>query len=235
MNKRIVILVSLIAAGVAVFFLLYGVKEVPEVPARLDDIGLSEPESEKTAAEVKEEAWALFERYLAAAKAHDLETVRTLSYQLSEACLDPARREECNALMDNVYSFGSEFKKEGFTEMDFDQRQIILSTPFTKNLEGEAPSMTRAVIYFVRPSGRPLQFLSLKPFDGAFIIRTGQATSTIDTRLEQMVLDSDKDGLPDEIETCADADTACIRTDPKKRDTDGDGWWDGIEALFYKK
>lgn len=30
-----------------------------------------------------------------------------------------------------------------------------------------------------------------------------------------------------------DSRSPCVETDPGKRDTDGNGWWDSIESLFY--
>jgi hypothetical protein len=49
--------------------------------------------------------------------------------------------------------------------------------------------------------------------------------------LVQQALDSDQDGATDEEETCANEyDPFCGPvTDPFSRDTDGDGYWDGIE------
>ena len=56
----------------------------------------------------------------------------------------------------------------------------------------------------------------------------------VDTRLIIYTEDKDKDGIADYIEECIPADIkdTCVPTNPKIRDTDGDGLWDGVEALM---
>lgn len=184
----------------------------------------------------KSEAWTVFRKYVSAAEKHDLASLSSVAYQLTAACKDPARRTECDGLMDNAFNYGSGFREEDMTHLISDKKQLILVSDYVKNLEGEAPSVTRGVIYFVRQDGA-LKFLSFKPFDGSFIIRTeGAATSTIEARLAEMVKDADGDTLPDEVELCKgdNVDPNCAKTNPKAKDSNGDGWWDSIEALFYK-
>ncbi len=59
-----------------------------------------------------------------------------------------------------------------------------------------------------------------------------------DKMLQGMSLDTDQDGITDKDELCADtksADPKCVKTDPKKRDTDGNGYWDGVDAIRNKQ
>lgn len=194
------------------------------------------PAVTETNKDEKSEAWTVFQKYVNAAKAHDLAALSQAAYQISATCKDPAKRTDCNGLMDNAYNFGSGFREEDLTHLTSDKKQLILASDYVKNLDGDAPSLTRGVIYFVRQDGA-LKFLSFKPFDGSFIVRTpGAATSTIEARLEALTKDTDGDTLPDEVELCKgdNVDPSCSKTDPKRKDTDGDGWWDSIEALFYK-
>ena len=69
-----------------------------------------------------------FEMYLDFAQARDLKGLRSLSYQISSACNDPAQEEECTRLMDSVYAIGSEFSK-----------RVALKENFLSNLSAQRP------------------------------------------------------------------------------------------------
>lgn len=181
-----------------------------------------------------ERSFAVFDEYLAAAKAHDLEKLSALSYQLSETCKDESKRKDCEALMDNVAYFGTAFSRENMKVFGRDRKQIILAGEFQEILEGDVPSITRPIIYFVREDDA-VKLLSFNPFQGAFFFRGDAATSTVSERLWASIADSDNDSLPDKTENCEDNESGpdCVKTNPSKKDSDGDGWWDSIEALFY--
>ena len=52
------------------------------------------------------------------------------------------------------------------------------------------------------------------------------------------LVDSDEDGIVDKDEKCEGAaqyDPRCTKTDPNKKDTDGNGWWDGIDAQLKSR
>lgn len=55
-------------------------------------------------------------------------------------------------------------------------------------------------------------------------------------RLTKYTEDKDEDGMEDYLEECLSSsqDETCIKSDTNNKDGDGDGFWDGIEALFYK-
>ncbi len=97
------------------------------------------------------EAWATWQEYLAAARAHDLPKVRSLSHQLSPACTDPAREDECFELMDSVVFFAGELKQGDFIHFATDARQTVLTTDYLQIAGAEDPIMT--VIYFTQASG----------------------------------------------------------------------------------
>jgi len=50
-----------------------------------------------------------------------------------------------------------------------------------------------------------------------------------DIEAQDRIRDTDKDGLTDFNERCESGFSNCIKTDPLDRDSDDDGWWDGIE------
>lgn len=109
---------------------------------------ISKDTSNLTAESVKEEAWQVVKSYTAYAKAHDLEGVRKLSHGLSDACLDQARREECNLRMDSAYYAISQFKESDFKHVLWNARKITLYTDY---IDG-----TRYALYLIRDnSGVP--------------------------------------------------------------------------------
>jgi hypothetical protein len=191
--------------------------------------------SKTEAEDIKLSAWAVFETYLEVVKNHDVEGLKILSYQLSEDCLDESKLDKCKERMDGAYYFGQYLKLEDITKISYDKKQIILSTNYTKTIEPNSTGMIRSLIYFVRGEDG-IKFLSIDPFDGVVTLRSNEATSTVEARLEEITKDSDDDYLPDDEENCSDTNVSngCIKTNPKKKDTDGDGFWDSTEALFYK-
>ncbi|HEY4511456.1 MAG TPA: hypothetical protein VJH55_01310 [Candidatus Paceibacterota bacterium] len=194
----------------------------------------------KTAAELEAEmAWRVFDTFLKAVKDHDIETVKRVSHQVSEQCTDPTREKECFMLMDNVHILGSAIKKEDFTIVWSDAKQLILSTPFKRYADDKVAGYGQGVMYFTKVGGEH-KILSYNPGRAAALALEGTSgdDATLEKKLQEMIKDSDKDGLSDQFETCAGdyANIAgCKETNPQKRDTDGDGWWDGIERFFYVK
>ena len=134
-----------------------------------------------------DEAWQVFENYLEFARAHNLDGVKSLSYQISATCQDLAREAECLTLMDSVYAFGNALKKEDFSHVNYDNRQVILFT--------DAPNV--AILYFTRDEKGVLKILGLR-----FCFEDENAPGS------------------------------CARN-VARDDTDGDGWWDSTESLFY--
>ena len=185
-----------------------------------------------------ERAWGVFESYMKSANEHDLPTLRTLSHQISDTCNNPEMETDCFLLMDSVYVFGSNFKKEDFTNVWFDDNQIILASDY-KQVDDEQANvrgLTRSVLYFTRNGSGEPKLLKFNDVDGVFIQKMELDEDTINSRLAEMVKDSDEDGLPDEMEECLETSffaSGCKATNPNVRDTDGDGWWDGIEIFFY--
>lgn len=144
-------------------------------------------------------AWSVFQDYLKAAKAHDIEKIKFLSYQISETCSNPAKKADCEGLMDSVYMIASGFKLEDFKNVFYDEKQIIMTTDYMKTAEGADP--TKVVLYFAKAENGEPKVLGIRFCYG------------------------------DE----AAGNSSCVITDPDKRDADKDGWWDDVEALFYKK
>lgn len=190
-------------------------------------------------ASIKDKSWAVLQKYVEFAKNKNIEGVKSLSYQLTDSCKNYSTEEEkkdCDARMSTVAFFGGAFAKKDFVHIWSDNRQIILATDFRIEENEEAISKTRSMIYFVIDSG-VIKVLKFDPAKGSIMKKTSEITKEErDRKLLEFTTDADMDGIEDYLEKCLSIsqDSSCIKTDPTKKDSDGDGFWDGIEALFYK-
>lgn len=193
-NKQIIAIIAIFAAGTILFASnrIFEIAE-PTTPSRGSSFSIplfSLPFLKILPANdavMSAEAWIVFENYLEFARVHNLNGVKSLSYQMSATCQDPAREAECFALMDSVYAFGSALKKEDFIHVVYDDRQIIAFT--------DAPAVS--ILYFVRDGKGVLKILGLR-----FCFENENTPGS------------------------------CARN-MARDDTDGDGWWDSVESLFY--
>lgn len=128
-------------------------------------------------------AWQTFDAYVEAARTRNLESLTTLSHQLSPACLDASREEECFALMDSVYSIASSLDKTGFVHSEFDEKQIITWT--------DGPGV--AVLYFTREEKAAPKILGLQ-----FCLEIADGDPCVEPEL--LKTDSDGDGWWDKTQ-----------------------------------
>lgn len=166
-----------------------------------------------------------------------MEGVLALTYQVSEVCADEARRAECDERMENAHAFGEDMHREGMRILSADRNQMILVSDWLEDFDNATFSITRSIIFFIRDNGA-LKLLAFNPFDGPLIVkRGGEDREAVISRLYTMVADSDEDGLADTIETCEGRapESGCLTTDPNKKDTDEDGFWDSTQSFFFKK
>ncbi len=188
---------------------------------------------------VKNTAWAVFQKYIGYTKNHDIVGLKSVAFQTSDICNDPTKVSDCNKLMDSAYSIAKTFVETDFSHVLFDNKQIILSSNFQTVTDSVSRSLQREVIYFTRDkNGTPKVLAFTLPDESTYMFLDKNnpiATSTMDARLAFRVTDTDQDGMPDEVETCSYKDAKdCIKTDPNKKDSLGDGWWDGVR-VFLKK
>lgn len=184
-----------------------------------------------------EAAWSALLSYTQAAKDHNITALKKLAYKVSAACLDPDQAKICNERMDRASEITGAFKKSDFKNVVFDDRQIVLSTDWVVKETDIAIGETREVIYFARDkNGYPKLIYFTQPEEIVYsFIDPTQTKTALVNRLKERIVDTDGDLLADEVETCtfesADPKT-CTKTDPKKIDTDGDGWWDSVEQYI---
>lgn len=181
----------------------------------------------------KDIAWALFQKYLGYNKNKDIEGVRSVVYKIASICEDPKTRIDCEGRMGAAYSYGSALKKEDFTNIWIDEKQIILSTDFKIEEDDSAIGRNRAIIFFIKDESG-LKMLSFSPFKGAVTSKSTASKEELNDRLIIYTEDKDEDGIASYQEECLGAKEgeACVKTNPKIRDTNGNGWWDGVEALM---
>lgn len=162
--------------------------------------------------------WLIFEKYRNYFRDPNMSGINSLVYkQEFEDCTEDT--EECKIFHDLVEFSYQEMIK--YNESDFslswiDDKQAILATPIKK----ETDKYSRADMFFVKDNGN---YKILK-------IGGSVSNSNDNERLNAMTLDSDNDFITDQDERCEFIPSSmCKVTDPYNRDTDGDGFWDGIQ------
>ncbi len=223
MKKLIGILVALII----VVGLVWIVRKPVSAPISLNE------------SQVQTLAWNTFAGYVAALKAHDLPALTSLSYQLSETCKDQKQIKDCYAKMDIVYDILKNFKQDEFTHVAYDEKQIIISSDWHVEQSDLAYGKARKVVYLTRKADGSAQLLSVTlPEEIIYtLIAKDDTPATLEKEVTTRIIDTDGDMLVDEVENCTypNAPKTCVKTDPTKKDTDGNGWWDSIDPLFYTK
>lgn len=187
---------------------------------------------------VNDPAWDTLNLYLARLKAHDIEGVKNLSHQQSDACKNKQTEAECFKLMDSAFLIGSELKQESYIHRAEDSKQLILTTKVEKDSMGTTTvGLVRGQVVFTKTASGEYKILSFDLGKGLYrAVPAGSTADDVYKNLESAVIDTDKDGLFDDEENCAleFAYPGCVKTDPQKNDTDKDGWWDGVEVFFRK-
>ena len=150
--------------------------------------------------------------------------------------------DECKNRMDSAYSYGSALKKADFVNVWSDSKQTILSTNFKIEEDADVIGRNRAIIFFIgeqsTTTGKTnLKLLSFSPFRGVVLDKDSSTREELLSKLTLYTQDKDEDGIADYDEQCigAAASSTCVKTDPTLRDTNGNGWWDGVEALMNQK
>lgn len=246
MMKKTIIAVGFLAAAFVLFFIFKNVSLAPIVQDEKPNVEnqIMKTEINPTLPDItlplsgapKDVAWNLFQKYLSYNKSQNLEGVKSVVYKVASVCNDPKTLIDCKARMGSAYSYGSAFKKEDFKNVWSDQNQIILATGFwtESSTDLDQYGRFRSVIFFVKGSDQGWKLLSFSPTQGGATGKGAASQEEVDARLLRYTEDGDQDGVSDYVEECLSAKTkdSCVPTDPKLRDTDGDGFWDGVQALM---
>lgn len=250
MNTTQKILIGIVAVAVIVLGVLYGISrpeaEAPvlvnsessgqgEVQNGSGDLPLT-PEGQTTVVNL----WDSYAGYLDAARRNDVNDLAKYAYTLSDTCKDAKLQKECNEKMNAVYTLGSKLREADFVNVWEDSKQGILSTNLTRVDTDRDYGYSKSYILFAKDSSGNPKLISLKPNE-EWRVKKNPASTTAELLkgLEDLVKDTDMDGLTDQIEKCIFADNmlvvSCEESNPNKRDSDGDGYWDGIGFLIPKK
>jgi len=183
----------------------------------------------------KDIAWTAFQKYLKYNKEQNLEGVKSVVYKVAPICEDLKDIIDCKARMSSAYAYGGALEKKDFVNIWSDEKQIILATNFKIQEDDSILGRHRAIIFFVKDN-ESLKLLSFSPFKGATVSKGVASREEIDDRLIIYTEDKDEDGIADYDEECLSPKEGevCVKTNPKIRDTDGDGLWVGVQALMTK-
>lgn len=197
-NHHIAVAVALVVVSFAFFPSLFEMINNPSNSSSPRPLSLNLPTPSLalpnlSSQNVAEEAWTTFQAYLDAARAHDLAKLSAFSHQLSPACADPARIEECYGLMDSLVFFAQDLKQADFTNVASDARQTILSTDYLLMEGSEDP--IKSVIYFTREASGGHRVLGIRFCFG----NSGAEGDCVETRAGER--DQDGNGWWDDVET----------------------------------
>ena len=179
-------------------------------------------------------AWQVFLDYAQFLKDHDLEGVNSVTAVDRtgewEDCIAGLGELACWGIIEAAVSMGIGIELSELTIVWGDDTQLILSSEPDATMSDEGgqqmKTYTIAQILFVRGSDGKIKLVS----HGSFSSSAASSPEGEQT-LQEHMKDSDQDGVTDDTETCSGYDPFCGPvTDPLNRDTDGDGYWDGIEA-----
>ncbi|MFH0804118.1 MAG: hypothetical protein V1896_00765 [Candidatus Zambryskibacteria bacterium] len=241
MIKKILFVIGILAVISVLFFVLKNVSFAPIVETTGEDnidtmkIDPNVPgQILPLSNDPKDVAWAVFQKYLAYNKAQNLEGVKSVVYKIASVCEDVKNTIDCKARMNLAYQYGSVLKKEDFVNVWSDEKQTILTENFKIQEDDSTIGRTRAIIFFIKDEAGNLRMLSFSPFKGVATDKGTASREELIDRITNYTEDKDEDGLADYTEECIPAETkdTCVPTNPKVRDTDGDGFWDGVEALM---
>lgn len=247
MNKKIIIIIGVLVLILILFFVFKNVSFAPMTETPQEETPKSNVEKIKIEPNIpgitlplsnapEDVAWAVFQKYLGYNKDQNLEGVRSMVYKVASVCNDPKTTIDCKARMGSAYQYGSALKKEDFVNVWSDEKQIILSTDFwlesSKDLDQYG--RFRSIIFFIKGTDGSWKLLSFSPTKGGATNKGAASQEEVDARLIRYTEDNDKDGIADYEEECLNKpdDLSCVKTNTKIRDTNGDGFWDGVEALM---
>jgi hypothetical protein len=183
-----------------------------------------------------DEGWAVYQELLGYLQENNAGGVDTLLKNPTDwrNCIKERSEEEClDTLHTDLYSTEAS-ELEDFTTVWSDDKQIVmLSDPVPRTqMEDDRVSMTysRVTLYFARNLAGKIKVLPTQKRTWS-TVGTAGSEQELEEKLQEMMRDSDQDGLTDEDEMCELLDPSCSPTDAQSRDTDGDGYWDGTEVV----
>ena len=187
-----------------------------------------------------QDPFEILQKYISYLKDHDIEGINSVLFKPLPSC--PSKK-ECDEMFDLAYNTYRKFNKEDFINRWEDDKQLILYTTLIKDTSTNTANVViykQNFIYFIKDDLGNLKILlilpKIFPYPKFYINLYNLQEQEILNELQAITLDSDQDGLTDDEEMCVgifSLDPECIKTNPFKRDTDGNGFWDGVD--YYLK
>jgi hypothetical protein len=134
-----------------------------------------------------------------------------------------------------LYSMGVVDKNAVTTKWE-DENQAIYLTDIKKSEDAKFYKNEYGRIVFIK-EGMQWKVGEVAGSIGLNVTKSVSKESA-EKMLQEMSLDTDQDGIRDQVEKCEGskaADPKCVKTDPNNRDTDGNGYWDGVDAIINSK
>ncbi|MEK7635396.1 MAG: hypothetical protein AAB446_03140 [Patescibacteria group bacterium] len=246
-NRKIILIIAVVLAIFAVlFFVLKNVASAPKLEIPLENVATTtvEKEIENTSIlpkqtlpfsdDSKDTAWTVFQKYLGYNLDKNLDGVKQTVYKVNVVCESAVATDECKNRMDMAYAYGSVLKKEDFTNIWSDSKQTILATDFKIQEDDTAIGRNRAILFFVKNNAGNSVLLSFSPFKGSVLEKASTTREELISKLTTYTEDTDKDGIANYEEQCLAPyeSSTCVKTNPNLRDTDSNGFWDGVQALM---
>jgi|GEM_PF-1696208 hypothetical protein len=179
--------------------------------------------------QVSDDPWVAFEGVSLALKNKDIALYNTYSYKQTV----PGEEARFVNAADLAYEASANTKKGDYVNRWQDERQAIYSTKPMKRDAAETYRYVQDTIYFIKVGDQWKELVMSGHSWNISKKDTNQTDVQIEQSLQAMMLDSDRDGLTDQEETCMGSNEfnqKCVKTNPNKIDTDGDGWWDGVQV-----
>jgi len=199
-----------------------------------------------------DEEWNVYQNFLSAVKNQNLDKANSLLYSNinnifidMDWCLEQASEDECWSMIDEFSGANSKTTKRDFVNVEKDKKQTVISgVPYFDESKDTQLNMESAgKIYFIKDSGKikilkiyipEILHIFINPSDTSF---TSEQIAEEKNNFNNYKIDSDRDGYVDMLEKCLQpwgevlsSNYNCTQTNPSKKDTDGDGWWDSVEV-----
>lgn len=179
-----------------------------------------------------EVGWSLFQGYLERLKLGDVEGASVLARLPFDwdMCMAQLDEDSCREVLNLAYQEGAQINRQDLVQAWADENQLIMVTEpmVSQEGEGDTAQTSHAIsnLMFIRDQAGAVKFLILRTTQWT----TGPSGVAESEHLARLA-DRDQDGLSDYEENCAENNPPCEEpTDATERDSDGDGYWDGIEV-----
>lgn len=239
-NKLVIAVAIIIIVAIGFYFFDKKTAVAPEVSAPQDNLSLNNANASsststlvtKGSSEVASDPWTAFDDAGNALKDADATAYNGFSFRQ----VGPKDLDQFHQMAPLIYkSYYMNLKKSDYVNHWQDNNQAIYFTTPARNDSTDSYGYSERRVMFVKTDNSwKVLAVSFPAWSILKASSTGETADQVEQKLQSMMKDSDQDGVIDNDENCLGPDNAngCVKTDPSKRDTNGNGWWDGIEDFM---